>query len=201
MFDFVAFDIETTGKRAAEDEIIEIAAVRFVDRLPAESFATLVRAEMPVPAAATRVHGIRDDMLAGQPALADALERFTWFCGDSILVAHNAAFDFKFLSAAYERQGVAAPLGLVLDSYASAKQALPELFNWRLDTLLKHFGIECADRHRAGADALACGLAFIEIVKAVGGGSDAPFENVCNLSGGGLRFPAVAPRSRQLALL
>ena len=64
---FVAFDTETTGFMPGADQIVEIAGVRFIDGKPAESFSTLINPGVMIPPAATRVHGITDTMVQGQP--------------------------------------------------------------------------------------------------------------------------------------
>lgn len=202
MFTFVAFDVETTGTRAGKDKIIEIGAEKFVLGKPVESFQSFVRINIPIPDSATRVHGITSDMLVGQPAIEDALEAFTAFCGDAILLAHNAPFDIKFIGLEAEEAGVTLPDRVVLDSYPLAKRALPDLFNHRLENLIKHFQIKAEAHHRANDDARSCGLVFLQLLKILK-------EKECALdgrmlvewSGGELRFPIVEARARQLDFL
>lgn len=71
-YDYVVFDIETTGLHPDSDQICEIAAIGVKDGLPQGTFSTLVAIEGAMPEAAGRVNGITDDMLKGAPAIGDA---------------------------------------------------------------------------------------------------------------------------------
>ena len=73
-YDYVVFDIETTGLHPDSDQICEIAAIGVKDGLPQGTFSTLVAIEGSMPEAAGRVNGITDDMLKGAPAIGDALD-------------------------------------------------------------------------------------------------------------------------------
>ncbi len=202
MFTFIAFDVETTGVNVERSEIIEIGAVRFVNGKPVDTFQSLISIKGSIPSEATRVHGITEDMLAGQPVIADVLEQFTVFCADATLVAHNAPFDIKFINAAAEQHGITLPPKLVLDSYVLAKRSLPELFNHRLETLVKHFKIESGTFHRAAEDACSCGQLLVELLKIMSK-KEAPLtpEKLITLNGGKLHFASIASRARQMNLL
>lgn len=94
-YDYVVFDIETTGLHPDSDQICEIAAIGVKDGLPQGTFSTLVAIEGSMPEAAGRVNGITDDMLKGAPAIGDALDAFLDFIGDdAVLAGHNiVSFD------------------------------------------------------------------------------------------------------------
>lgn len=81
-YDYVVFDIETTGLHPDSDQICEIAAIGVKDGLPQGLFSTLVAIEGSMPEAAGRVNGITDDMLKGAPAIGDALDAFLDFIGE-----------------------------------------------------------------------------------------------------------------------
>ncbi|MEM7647170.1 MAG: 3'-5' exonuclease, partial [Pseudomonadota bacterium] len=97
--DFVAFDLETTGTVAGVDQIVEIGAVRYVNGAAEGTYSTLIDPRKSMPAGATAVNGITDDMLVGKPFVEDLLESFGDFCGDLPIVAHIAPFDAQFLKA------------------------------------------------------------------------------------------------------
>jgi hypothetical protein len=96
---FTVFDTETTGlEPSAGDEIIQIGAVRIVNRrlLRHEAYEQLIDPQRSLPPASVKIHGITPEMLAGQPPIAQVLPVFRAFVADTVLVAHNAAFDMRF---------------------------------------------------------------------------------------------------------
>lgn len=165
--DFIAFDLETTGIQPKTDAIVEIGAVRFAGGEPVDTFCTLINPGRPIPPEASAVNGITDDMVAGKPPIEKVLEALADFCGDLPLVAHNAPFDFKFLLAAVEKHKARAPKGVVLDSCQLARVVFPGMFNYKLGTLVRHFGFPNGTFHRAEEDSVYCGRLFARIVEAL----------------------------------
>ena len=106
---YTVFDTETTGlEPSAGDEIISIGAVRIVNGrlLKNEVFEQLIDPLRPIARDATRIHGIDSRALAGQPPIGQVLPGFHRFCEDTVLVAHNAAFDMRFLELKEATTGV-----------------------------------------------------------------------------------------------
>lgn len=88
-FDYVVFDIETTGLDPKSDRICEIGAIGVRGGLPQETFSTLVSIGGKMPARATEINGITDEMLTSAPAIGEALDGFIEFIGDMpMLVGH-----------------------------------------------------------------------------------------------------------------
>lgn len=200
---FIAFDLETTGVVPGVDQIVEIGAVRFVDGQPESVFVTLVDPRRPMPAAASVVNGINDDMLKGQPFIEDLLQPFADFCGDDPIVAHNASFDAQFLTADIKKHELPAPRGLVLDTLPISRKVFPGLPNYKLSTLVQHLKIQAAEYHRAQADAASCGQLFTEMLKRISVAGRAPsIEQLVNLTGRPeLKFPQIIRQPKQLDLL
>ena len=196
MREFVAFDIETTGTLSHLDHIVEIAGVRFVAGEPDGAYQSLVSIPCAMPEEASRVNGITDDMLQDCPSVSEVLHAFASFCGRSLLVAHNAVFDYQFIARAVQEHQTAAPRGLVLDTYSLARKVFPGQLNYKLASLCEHLKISSGKFHRAKADALACGRLFKKIVQKL------PFETaeeIIHFSGKKpLKFPE-APPSNQLS--
>lgn len=201
---FIAFDLETTGIMPGVDRIVEIGAVRFVNGEVDAVFSTLVDPMIPIPAGASAVNGITDDMVAGKPKIEECLGGLTEFCADDVLVAHNAAFDTAFLLSDYRKFEVRTPRGLILDSYPMAKKIFPGLANYKLGTLVQHLQIDAHGFHRAEADATYCAKLFIKIMERVTGaaGMFPPVANLVALTGKAeIRFPVIEPQPKQLNLL
>lgn len=199
---FIAFDVETTGTVPGVDTIIEIGAVRFVDGVVDAVFSTLVDPQRPIPPGASQVNGISDDMVKGKPLLQDLLEPLAEFCGDDIMVAHNAPFDAQFLTASIKKFETKAPQGLVLDTLAISRKVIPGLPNYKLGTLVQHLNIPTTDFHRAEEDATYCGHLFINLVKRMSGNSNQlPLANLITLTGKTeIRFPQIEKQPKQLDL-
>ena len=158
--DFISFDIETTGTLSHVDLIVEISAVKFIKGKPQDVFQSLVSIDKPMPIEASRVNGITDDMLKGQPSIEEVLPKFAFFCKADLLVAHNAIFDFQFLAKAIQEHQSPSPQGLILDTYSLARKVFPQALNYKLATLCEHLKIKTGSFHRAEADATACGELF-----------------------------------------
>ena len=201
---FVAFDLETTGTLPGVDRIVEIGAVRFVDGEVESFYSTLVDPRIPIPEAATRVNKITDDMVKGKPTIDLLLSSFAEFCGEDLMVAHNAAFDYQFLLADVKKFETPAPKGVVVDSYAISKKIFPGLPNYKLGTLVQHLNIPTAEFHRAEADASYCGRLFLHICQRISGQPLIlpPVDNLVALCGRAeVRFPQIIPQPKQLDLL
>tara|TARA_B100001248_G_scaffold262582_1_gene259641 strand:+ start:9634 stop:10248 length:615 start_codon:yes stop_codon:yes gene_type:complete len=197
---FISFDLETTGFLPGVDQITEIGAVRFVDGDVDAVYSTLVNPGKNIPEAAQKVTGISNEMVKDSPKIDDLLPSFADFCGDDLIVAHNAPFDVQFLSADIEKHESPAPKGIVLDTFAIAKKVLPGMANYKLGTLVQHFKIPNSEFHRAEADASYCGKLFLILLKQISsGGSHPAIENLISLSNNkALQFPQVERKPKQL---
>ena len=112
--ELVVFDLETTGLSAARDRICELGAVRIRALEPVDSFQSLVNPRVALPEPVARLTGLRDLELRGAPSISTVLGRFLTFADDSLLVAHNARFDQRFLerhlSSMHDRRLAEPPL-------------------------------------------------------------------------------------------
>ena len=164
----VVFDTETTGL-TDRDAIVQIAGLRLArGRLTGERFETLVNPGRPIPPSSTHIHGIDDDMVRTAPDLTAALTAFRHFCGDDVLVAHNAPFDMAFLRRAASQTGAHFD-NRVLDTVLLSAMVWGQSEDHSLDALTDRLGITIPpqDRHTAMGDTAATAQAFLKLVQAL----------------------------------
>lgn len=103
-------------------------------------------------------------MVLSAPTIEKVLKDFLDFCGDAVLVAHNAEFDTSFIANKAQKQGITVN-NTILDTVLLAQFVIPNLHNYKLDTLCKHLGVSLENHHRAVDDAGATADAFIKLVE------------------------------------
>lgn len=163
---YTVFDTETTGLEPSNgDEIIQIGAVRIVNNrlLKQEIFNQIVDPECPLKPESIPIHGITEDMVRGQPNIDIVLPGFHAFCEETVLIAHNAAFDMRFLQLKEERTGIRFTQP-VLDTLLLSAVVSPNQESHKLDALLERLGISINTRHNALDDALATGEVFLKLL-------------------------------------
>lgn len=161
---FVVFDIETTGFSAENDKIIEIGAVKMQYGKVLERFSSFINPEVPIPFKIEKLTGINDSMVMDAPVIDEVLPKFLEFCGQSVLVAHNAEFDTSFIKNKAEKLGLKAD-NTIVDTLGLARTLVPSLHNFKLDTLCRHFNVLLTNHHRAVDDAEATSGVFTELIK------------------------------------
>jgi len=168
---YTVFDTETTGLNpSAGDEIIQIGAARIVNGrlLRHECFEQLVNPQRSLPPAGIAIHGIEPEMLVGQPTITEVLPAFHDFAHDTVLVAHNAAFDMRFLQLKEAVTGLRFDQP-VLDTLLLSALLQPEHGSHRLDAIATRFGIEVLGRHTALGDALTTAEVFLRLLQLLKG--------------------------------
>jgi DNA polymerase III subunit epsilon len=165
--DFTVVDVETTGWEPENSAITEIGAVRLHDGVIAAEFGSLVNPGRPVPTAITELTGISDKMLVSAPPVAAVLPGLLEFAAGSVLTAHNAPFDLKFLTSACAGTGLAWPDFEVVDTVRLARHltAKPEeVPDRKLSTLAAFFGTPVRPSHRALDDAHATAVVLARLL-------------------------------------
>jgi len=165
---YTVFDTETTGlDPSAGDEIISIGAVRVVNGrlLKHEIFDQLIDPRRAVSRESIQIHGITPDMLKGQPRIDAVLPAFYRFAEDTVLVAHNAAFDMRFLQLK-EASTTVKFIQPVLDTLLLSAVAHPGYENAEhsLEAMAGRLGIDVIGRHTALGDAIVTGEVFLKLV-------------------------------------
>jgi len=164
---YVVFDTETTGLRpSGGDEIVSIAGVRVenAEVMPGAAFSRLVNPGFPIPKRSVRIHGITDEMVADEDQITEVLQGFHEFVGDSVLIAHNAAFDMKFLKL---KEGLTELKfdHLVLDTLLLSVFLDHDTHNHSLDAIAERLGITVEGRHTALGDSLVTAGIFVRMLE------------------------------------
>lgn len=163
---YTVFDTETTGlSPSAGDEIVSIGAVRIVNSrlLVHEVFEQLVDPGRAMTVEASRITGIDSTMLAGQPTIAKVLPAFHEFCADTVLIAHNASFDMRFLRLKEEATGVHFTQP-VLDTLLLSAVIHPDIESHSLEAIAARMGVNAIGRHTALGDAIMTGEVFLRML-------------------------------------
>jgi DNA polymerase-3 subunit epsilon len=163
---YTVFDTETTGLApSAGDEIVSVGAVRIVNGrlLENEVFEQLVDPRRPMSPDATRITGLEASVLEGQPTVDKVLPAFREFCEDTVLVAHNAAFDMRFLRLKEESTGIRFTQP-VLDTLLLSAVIHPDFESHGLEAIAERMGINAIGRHTALGDAIMTGEVFLRMI-------------------------------------
>lgn len=160
--DFVVFDLETTGLDSSSCRIIEIGAVYISGGKIVKSFSKFVNPNMPLPPRIVELTNIHDEDVASADDIAVVLPEFRSFCGDAVLVAHNADFDTSCLKAACRRLHLDWSF-TYMDTIAMARFLMPHLSKFKLDTVASHLGVPLLNHHRAIDDATCTAGIFLKL--------------------------------------
>ena len=152
---YVVLDLETTGLSSYYDRITEFGAVKVENGIVTETMDILINPERPLKRKIVNLTHITDKMLANQPTIADVLPKILSFIGDSIIVTHNAGFDFPFLQHSLKRCGYEPLKNPVIDTLSLSRYLFPELRYHNLGAVCRHLDViyERGKAHRADYDA------------------------------------------------
>ncbi|CAM5404468.1 exonuclease domain-containing protein [Thauera mechernichensis] len=165
-FTYTVFDTETTGLNPSQgDEIIQIGATRILNGklLRSESFEQLIDPQRPLAAESAKIHGITSDMLRGQPTVNKVLPAFHAFAADTVLIAHNAAFDMRFLQLKEAQTGLKFDQP-VIDTLLLSAVIHPNQESHRLEAIAERMGLTIIGRHTALGDAIVTAEVFLKLV-------------------------------------
>jgi DNA polymerase-3 subunit epsilon len=153
---FAVVDVETTGARAqwGGDRITEIAVAVVHGGRREIVFESLVNPERPIPRAICAITNITDDMVRHAPRFSDLAETILRVLTGRVFVAHNARFDWNFVSAELRRSRDLTLGGTRLCTVRLARRLVKGVRSCGLDNLCRFFGFHNRARHRAAGDAL-----------------------------------------------
>ncbi|MEA4870701.1 MAG: PolC-type DNA polymerase III [Christensenella sp.] len=160
---YVVFDLETTGLKPEQCEIIEIGAVKLQNGAIIDRFQTFVNDGVVIPSNITQLTGITTEMLSGAPNTREVLKSFHAFCEGCCLVAHNAEFDMSFIRHHGERFNLKFT-NQYADTLMLSRNLMHDLINHKLDTVCEALGVVLLEHHRATDDAAATGEIFLKLL-------------------------------------
>jgi CBS domain-containing protein len=164
--DAVAIDTETTGLDPRIARVVEVAALRIRQgRVDAsDSLHALVRPDIPIPAAATAIHGIDDSKVATCPPFVDVWKEFSAIVDESIVIGHSIGFDLAVLREECRRIGIDWKTPAGLDTRLLAQIVHGRLADYSIEHLAGWLGVEIVHRHTALGDASTAARIFEKLV-------------------------------------
>jgi DNA polymerase-3 subunit epsilon len=151
---YAILDIESTGGKYNEEGITEIAIHRFDGHQVVDKFICLINPEREIQPFVAKLTGINNKMLRSAPKFHEVAKRIVEITEGTVLVAHNAQFDYRILRTEFRRLGYDFQRK-TLCTVDLSKQLIPEAESHSLGKLARSLGIPMSDRHRANGDALA----------------------------------------------
>jgi len=162
---YVVVDTETTGgSHWLSDKITEIAAVVVRNGEIVEVFETLVNPQRPIPPVVSRLTNITWDMVKDAPTFDRVVPDLMRVLEGNVFVAHNANFDWRFITSEISRTTGRQLRGRRLCTVKMARKVLPQLSRRSLDHVARFYGVEIRNRHRAGGDALATAKCLVRML-------------------------------------
>lgn len=162
---YCMLDLETTGKYPGWDEIIEIAAIKYVEGRETARFQSLIQPSQGVSEFITNLTGITNDMLKDAPLIADVIRDFDTFLDDTLIMGYSVSFDVNFLYDAYEEHLHKPLTNDFIDCLRMARRLHPEMDHHRLCDISKKLGVENKHAHRAMSDVEATQECYLLLIK------------------------------------
>lgn len=188
--EFTVFDTETTGLSPYKGaKLVEIGAVKIRKGLSLDlknTFSQLIDPQKRIPYGAYKIHRISNEKVAGAPKIDEVLPQFAEYAENTVIVAHNAKFDYKFIDYFMKEHNMECGIMHILDTIQLTKLLYPEIGRYNLDRLIHHFQLhtqaekaaesifmestvnhEDHYRHRALYDAINTAFVFIRCVQKI----------------------------------
>jgi DNA polymerase-3 subunit epsilon len=162
---YAVVDVEATGGRSyGGDRITEVAVIEVKDGVATTVFDSLINPQRAIPPWISRLTNISWAMVKDAPIFPEICDQLLGVLDGRVFVAHNANFDWRFLSMEIERATGRTLFGRRLCTVKLAKKVVPFLRRRSLDHVALHYGIEITRRHRAGGDALATARVLLRLL-------------------------------------
>nr|WP_244973219.1 exonuclease domain-containing protein [Leuconostoc suionicum] len=139
IYDYIIFDIETTGLNKQNDDVIQLFALKIINDKVVDKINTFIKPKTNIPEKITYLTGIKNEDVYNAPSIDETINKFSLFIEGLPLIGHNIInFDLPFLS----EKGLVLNGNNIIDTVPLSTIKLPNLKNHRLPTLKKYFGID-----------------------------------------------------------
>ncbi|HEX9614246.1 MAG TPA: exonuclease domain-containing protein [Bacteroidota bacterium] len=162
---FVVVDVETTGMSPLDDRITEIAMMRVLGGHITEEFSTLINPLITIPAFITDITGIDNLMVENAPTAREVVPYVEEFLGNAIFTAHNASFDWAFVTSTARRERSVELSNDRLCTVKLTRRILPFLLSKSLGPVARFLDVTIPQRHRASGDAFATAHILIRYLR------------------------------------
>lgn len=188
---FAVVDVETTGTSPSQsDRVTEIAIVQVERGEVAEVYETLVNPGRPIPPAIVALTQITQEMVRVAPPFPQVAAEVVGRLRERVFVAHNAPFDWRFVSHEVQRSAGVVLRGEALCTVRLSRALLPQLPRRSLDAVTHYFGIDIGARHRAAGDALATAHVLLRLLQLAEERGASTWRELLALLQGGRSRPA-----------
>ncbi len=167
-YTYVAFDTETSGAYPIGHDIVEFGAVKWYQGQEVDRLQFLLKPRELMTDFIIGIHGITNEMVANAPSIGDKILEIHEFLKGAVVMAHHAPFDMGFLSVDFEHARLPLPSEPALCTSLLSRKWIGGVENHKLQTLVKHLGIDGGQAHRAYDDAKACLQVGLECFKLMG---------------------------------
>jgi len=163
---FVVFDTETTGLDITNDRILSIGTIGISNnQIEVSDTFEKYLIQDKYKAETVEIHGILKEGSFQKISEKEAIEKFIKYIGNSVLIAHHAAFDIEMINAALKRMNLPKLKNKSIDTGILYKKLAGKKDNhFNLDVLCEEFNIPKHDRHTASGDAFITALLFLKII-------------------------------------
>lgn len=155
-YSFVAFDTETSGAYPVGHDVVEFGAVKWYQGQEVGRLQFLLKPRELMTEFIIGIHGITNEMVAEAPPMSEKIREIHDFFKGSIVLAHHAPFDLGFLALEFEKSQLLLPPEPALCTSLLSRKWIHGVENHKLQTLVKHLGVNGGQAHRAYDDAVSC---------------------------------------------
>ena len=146
-------DLETTGIFVSSARIIEISALKIRNNEIVDEFSTLINPGCPIPADATAINNITNEMVKDSPSIDEVLDSFIAFIGNDVIVGYNnAGFDMNLIYDVLDELRGTAFSNNYIDLLHASRRCILEAENYKLETISRHYSLDTTGEHRALKD-------------------------------------------------